>query len=167
MDLSTTLIGLAILLFCVIIFAILTRNNNKKEKQLLQSLKDLAEKNNGRITLFDTWNNSAFGIDDNTNIVFAIKTINNAPISYQVPLAEISHCRVINIKSSKSTEDDNFRPVEKLQLAFTHHDKNKPEVIFDFYNAANDYSLLNGELQLIEKWRKIANDKLKTASTAR
>jgi len=164
MDLSTTLIGLAILFFCVIIFVILTRNSNKKEKQLLQSLRELAEKNNGRITLFDTWNNSAFGIDDNTNIVFAIKIINNAPISYQVPLTEISHCRVINIKSSKSTEDDNFRPFEKLQLAFSYHDKNKAEIIFDFYNASNDYSLLNGELQLIEKWRKIASDKLKKKS---
>lgn len=167
MDVSTTLIGLSLLLFCVIIFIILGRNNQKKEKHLLQALKALAEKNNGQVTLFDIWNNSAIGIDDKTNIVFAIKSVNNAPISYQVPLAEIRNCMVLNTRSTKSSEDGNFRPIEKLQLAFTPLDKNKADVVFDFYNATNDYSLLNGELQLIEKWQKIANDKLTSLSSNR
>ena len=89
------------------------------------------------------------------------------PFPTRYPCAEIRNCRAINTRSTQSSEDGNFRPIEKLQLAFTHLDKNKPDVVFDFYNATNDYSLLNGELQLMEKWQKIANDKLTSLSSNR
>jgi len=158
MDVGTSLIGLIFLLFCVIIFVILSRSNRKREKQLLQSLKRLAAQNNCKITQYDIWNNAAIGIDDTANIVFAIRHTNNNTVSFQANLAEMQKCSVINTRKTGSNKEGNFREIEKLELAFTCRDKHKPETVFDFYNAGYDTSL-NGELQLIERWCKIANDK--------
>ena len=160
MDLGTSIIGLTFLLFCFIIFVILSRSNQKGEKQLLQSLKGLAEQNNCKIVQHDIWNNSAIGIDNTANIVFAIRNTNNNSISFQINLSEMQKCRVINAKRNGSNKEGNFKVIEKLELAFTYRDKNKPETFLDFYNADYDTSSLSGELQLIEKWCKIANDKL-------
>jgi hypothetical protein len=159
MDGGTSIIGMIFLLFCIIIFVILSRSNRKREKQLLQSLKRLAAQNNCKIMQYDIWNNAAIGIDNTANIVFAIRHTNNNAVSFQANLAEVQKCSVVNTRSTGSNKKDSFREIEKLELAFTCWDKHKTGTVFDFYNAACDTPTLNGELQLVEKWCKIANDK--------
>jgi len=159
MDVGTSLIGLIFLLFCVIIFVILSRSNRKREKKLLQSLRRLAEQSNCKIMQHDIWNNSVIGIDHTANVVFAIRNTNNNSVCFQINLSEIQKCSVINTRKTGGNKEDNFREIEKLELSFTYSDKNKPVTVFDFYNAGYDTSSLNGELQLIERWCKIANDK--------
>jgi len=45
-------------------------------------------------------------------------------------------------------------------LVFSFQDKGKNEVVLEFYNAEYDSSTLTGELQLVEKWCKIFNEKI-------
>jgi hypothetical protein len=159
MDVGTSLTGLIFLLFCVIIFVILSRSNRKREKQLLHLLKGLAAQNNCKIMQHDTWNNAAIGIDNTTNRLFAIRHTGNNTIPFQVDLYESQQCRVINTRNTGSNKEGNFGDIEKIELAFTYREKNKPETIFDFYNTASNTASLNGELQLAEKWCKITNDR--------
>jgi hypothetical protein len=107
----------------------------------------------------DIWNNSVIGIDHTMNVLFAIRNTNNNSVCVQANLPEVQKCSVINTRKTNRNKEDSFREIEKLELLFTYTDKNKPVTVFDFYNGGYDTSSLNGELQLIERWCKIANDK--------
>lgn len=164
MDFGTSVIGMIFLLFCVIIFVILSRSNRKREKEVLQTLKRLAADNKCTITQYDTWNNSGIGIDKKTNIIFSTRNINNHSNSLQVMLPEMKKCKVVRSNTRGRHEGGNFNAIEKIELVFTSLDSSKPETIVVFYSADIDGPSLNGEIQVIEKWRKIANDQLSALS---
>ena len=49
---------------------------------------------------------------------------------------------------------------ERIDLVFINVDKNKSDIIVEFYNTDTGNLDLYGELQLAEKWCKMANDKI-------
>jgi hypothetical protein len=161
MDFGTSLIGILFLLFCFIIFVILSRSNRKREKQLLQQLISLAKHNNSTISQHDIWKSSAIGIDKTANILFVICDINNQSNAHTINLSEVQRCRVINTNKTINNNEDSYTVIGKVELAFSNRDKNKPEAIVEFYNIDNDNATLSGELQLSEKWCKITNDNCK------
>ena len=164
MDFGTGIIGLSFLLFCFIVFVILSRSNRKREKQLLRRLTGLAKQHNFTISKHDTWNHSAIGIDKTANILFVICYTNSGDIAHTINLSEVERCRVMNANKAISNKEERFKMIEKLELVFANRDKNKPETIVELYNVNNDNSGLSGELQLAEKWCKIANDNCKASS---
>lgn len=164
MDFGSSVIGMVFLLFCVVIFVILSRKNRKRDKELLQSLKQLAKQNKLAIDQYDTWNNSGIGIDKTANIIFSIRNASNQSNSQQVILSEMKKCKVIRVNRTGGKEEGNFNIVEKLELAFANRDSTKPETSVVFYNATDDGPALTGELQLTEQWCKMANDMLASLS---
>lgn len=160
MDLGTTIVGIVIILICIIPFALMSINNKKKEKKLLQGLSALAERNSCKISRYELWNNSTIGIDDTSVTIFYTRKSKDNETSQQINLAEIQKCRVINSNRTVSNKEGNFKVVEKLELAFSFQDKTISEVVLEFYNADHDSLTLMGELQLVEKWCKIFNDKI-------
>jgi len=160
MDLGTTIIAVVIMLICILPFALMSIKGRKKQEMLLQGLFGIAEKNNCKISRHELWNSSTIGIDDTALMIFFTRRSGDNETSQQINLAEIQKCRVINSGRTVSTKDDNFKVVEKLELAFSFQDKNKNEVVLECYNADHDSLNLSGELQLVEKWCKIFNDKI-------
>jgi hypothetical protein len=160
MDFGSGMIGILLLIFCIIIFVILSRSNRKKDKELLQSLFKTADQSNYSISQYDIWGNSAIGIDKKDKIIFAITHSNNNPVYVQVNLTEIKNCRVIRTNKTVRDEKNSYEVIEKLEMAFSYQEKNKQDMILPFYDAEYEYSTLNGELQLIEKWCLIANGQL-------
>lgn len=75
-----------------------------------------------------------------------------------ITLSEVQKCRVINSESTVNHTGGTHKVIEKLELTFTYRDKGKPEAVLEFYNTDSDSLTLTGELQLAEKWNKIAND---------
>ncbi|MEY4875083.1 MAG: hypothetical protein RL708_232 [Bacteroidota bacterium] len=162
MDLGTTITALVIVLICIAPFVVMSRSNKKREKRFLQSLSELAKKSNSTILQHDIWLNAAIGIDEATNMIFFTKKVTDIETAQQVALAEIQKCRVINTSKTVNNNGSNFKAIDKLELAFNYHDKNKAETLFEFYDANAVGSTLSGELQLVDKWCKIANDKIGT-----
>ncbi len=160
MDFGTSIIGIIFLLFCIIIFVILSRSNKKKEKELLQVLKKLTDQASCTISRYDVWNHSVIGIDDSSKIIFVISNTNNHSVSLQLNLAEMKKCRVVNASKTGSDDGGNYKVLEKLDLVFTYLDKNRPEILVDFYDRNDSTSSLSDELQLVEKWCRIANDQM-------
>ncbi|MBV6474386.1 MAG: hypothetical protein JPMHGGIA_02692 [Saprospiraceae bacterium] len=160
MDLGTTIVGIVIILICIIPFALMSINSRKKEKKLIQGLSDIANRNNCKISRHELWNNSIIGIDDTVLMIFFTRKSKDNETSQQINLTEIQKCRVINSSRTVSNKEGNFKVVEKLELAFSFQDKSKSEVVLEFYNADYDSLTLMGELQLVEKWCKIFNDKI-------
>jgi len=159
MDL-TTIITTGIILFCIVLFVLQSRNKKQKEAQFLQPLFELAEKNNCKISKYERLNNSFIGIDEVANIVFVVNNVNSIESSQQIDLADILKCRVIESSRTVSTKEGSIKVVDKIELALVNPDKNKPDTKVEFYNAEYDRLTLTGEIQLSEKWCKILNDKI-------
>ena len=143
-------------------FIIINRHSRNKEKPFLESLSGLAQKNNYTVSQHDIWSNAAIGMDEAANLVFFTKKVKDIQIVQQLALAEIKKCRVMITSSIASNKDDsNFKEVDTLGLAFACKEKGNEEIVLEFYNAGINSSGLTGELQLAERWCKLANDKIK------
>lgn len=164
MDLGTTIIGIVFILICIIPFALMSIRSKKKKKKLLQGLFEIAEKNNCKISRYELWNNSTIGIDDTALMIFYTRKSKDIETSKQINLVEIQKCRVVNSSGTLGNKDGNLMVADKLELAFSFQDKSKNEVVLEFYNVNYDSLTLTGELQLIEKWCKIFNDKISEMS---
>ena len=162
MDLGTSITAILIAIACIIPFVIMHKINARRERQFLQPLFSLAHNHHSKVSQYDIWSNAAVGIDHTTGMVFFFKKVNNAEISWQVSLADIRKCRVVQVTKTSIDELDNFKPIAKLELAFEYLDTSKPDTLLEFYNADADGSTLTGELQLVEKWRQLINNKMVT-----
>ena len=157
---GTIITAILFLLVCSIPFILLGRNARKREKQFVDQLVAVAERNNCSISQHSFWGHAAIGIDEAAHMVFFTKKTAEMGTDQQLPLDEIQKCRVINTSRTERNNDSNFSMTEKLELAFELKDRNKTETAFTFYDANHDGAILTGELQLAEKWCRIINDKI-------
>jgi BioD-like phosphotransacetylase family protein len=141
-----------------LIFA--NKSKKEKERQFLQPIKELAEKNRCKVSRFDLFNNSVIGIDELNNFIFLIRKTKGNEISLVINLMEIQKCRVNEVTRLASSKDGSVKIFDKIELVLTNKDKNKQDIIVEFYNSNYDRLTLVGELQMAEKWCKIANDKI-------
>ncbi|MEO6904458.1 MAG: hypothetical protein ABI315_15065 [Bacteroidia bacterium] len=160
MDLETIVISLVIIIICIAPFAWMSIKNKRKEKRILQNLVDIAAKKNHKINLHELWNNSIIGMDSTNATVFYARNVKDNEASHQINLAEVEKCRVINSSKMLSNQHGNSNIIDKLELGFLFQDKNKNEVVLEFYNATYDSLILNTELQFVEKWCKLFNNKI-------
>lgn len=158
MDLGTTIIGLVCVALCAMPFILTSRSKKKKEKELINSLKNLAKQNGSEITQYEICGNYAIGIDESKNSVsFIIKTYEVFKIQF-VHLSLIKNCKINKISSSSSNND---QIIDKLNLNLSAVDNNTPDVILEFYNSEISYQPYS-ELESIEKWNKLINNLLST-----
>jgi len=152
-----TIFGLVILIIIVLAVVIVNSNKKNKKKQFVQTLSELAEKSNCKISEYDLWNNTLIGIDTAGHKMFFIrKTAENA-ISNVIDLQGIQKCRVINSSRAVTNKDSNHTVTDKIELALASPDAKISDTILEFYNTNRDNLFLNGEIQLAEKWATIVN----------
>lgn len=158
--LGSTIIGTITMIICALPFVMVNNSKKKREKIFLQSLLEIAAQNNCQIYQHEILGNFAIGIDETKNFVFFYSQIKDKENKQYVDMSETQSCKVINTSRTFKNKDGNQKVIERLALSFVPTAKNKPEIIIEFFNA--DVSLrLNGELQLIEKWSNLINDRLK------
>jgi len=160
MDLGSAIIGAVAIIICALPFVMMSRSRKKREKAFLQSLSKIATQNNCQINQHEIFGNFAIGIDETKNFVFFFRQVKDNEIEQLVDLSEIQSCKVINTSRNFKNKDGNQKVIDKLELSFTPTAKNKPEIKMEFFNADVNIQLY-GELQSIEKWSKLINDRLK------
>ena len=160
MDSESAIFILMMVLACIIPIAIINKKKKNKERQFLQTLFDLAEKNNCKITDHDRWGNTAIGIDQKAGKLFFIRKTSDGDSSKEVDLYEVKKCRFVNTSRIVNLKESNQKVIEKLELVFTLSDPKKSEIILEFYNSIYDSLSLRGEIQLGEKWSEIVNAKI-------
>lgn len=153
MDWGTAIVGLIMLLICIVPFVIMYYNRVKKENKILQSLNEIAQPHNCKISQHEFCGDFVLGIDESRNFVFFFKQKKEEAISQFVDLAEIQSCQVV--KKAISTYS-----IQKLELAFLPTNKSKTETKFELYDEEIN-TQLSGELQFVDKWAKQINDRLK------
>jgi len=159
MDLGSAIIGAIVIVISALPVILMNRSIKKRKKVLLQSIKEMATQNNCHINQHEIFGSFAIGIDDSKNFVFFYRQTKEKEIKQFVDLGEVQSCKVINTSRTLKRKEGNQKVIDKLELSFIPA-MNKPEIKLEFFNADVNAQLY-GELQSIEKWSKLINDRLK------
>ncbi len=159
MELGSVLSGAFIMVVCALPFIMMSNNRKKKEKQLLQSLTDLAIQNNCRIDQHELLGNFVIGIDESKNFVFFYRQVKDKETTQAIDLDKIERCKVINTSRKVKHDGKSQEVLDKLELSFLPAAKDNPEIKLEFFNTDVN-SQLYGELQSIERWSKFVNSRL-------
>lgn len=155
-DFGTLLIGSLTVAICAIPFVLTIGGRKRREKQMMRSLQTMAAQHNCQIGQREFCGNYLLGMDQAGRYVFFHQVSKEAIEERAVDLMEIVACKPINIGRKIAGE----RVVERLGLEFVPMDQDTPEITLELYN--NDHSFqLRGELQSMEKWTRLINDRLK------
>ncbi|WP_108424871.1 hypothetical protein [Flagellimonas amoyensis] len=160
-DFGTLLIGSITVAICAIPFVLTIGSRKKREKQMMKSLQTLAAQHNCQIGQREFCGNYVLGMDKADRFVFFYQAIKEQTKEQTVDLMEVAACKPMNIGRKIAGE----RVVERLGLEFVPMDKDISEIHLELYN--NDHSFqLRGELQSMEKWSRLINDRLKQLQPA-
>lgn len=154
MDLQTILVGSISIFLCFLPFIIMNINKKRRENKILHSMNKLAQEQGCTITQHEFCSELVIGIDENKKFVFFCKKSNDKETAQFVNLSSIQQCSIIHTKDSET------KVTEKIELCFTPIGSNKANQLFEIYNG-NESLQLMGEIQLVNKWEKLINDKLK------
>ena len=160
MDSGTLIVGAIMIVICILPFILINNSIKKQKKQLLQSLSGLATQQNCKITQHELGSNLAIGMDENADFLFFFRRVKDKEIVQHIDLKDIQNCKVLNTSRTVRNSKENYQVTDKLELCVTPKAKSRPDILLEFYNS-DENSQLDGELQLIEKWTKIINDKVK------
>ena len=159
MNLGTAITGAIFIAIFMLPFIFMLNGRKKKEKQLAKSILAIANNHHCKISQQDISEEFAIGLDETVNHLFFLKKTPDKEIAQHVNLAEIKFCKVIKTGNTTGKKDNQHKSIDKLDLQFSFMDQKKQDVSFTFYNSEENFGL-NGEIQLIEKWAKIINDRL-------
>jgi len=149
-----------VLFFSILPIVLINRGKKKNENLFLQSLFNLAEKNNCNLSEHDVFNDIAIGIDKGAHQLFFIRNTPQHEAEIKVDLTEIKKCRLLDTNRPASGSDGNQRIIDKLELSLAYYSQNQKETILDIYHADYDSLTMSGELQLAKKWSKKINEEL-------
>ncbi|WP_446050743.1 hypothetical protein [Zobellia laminariae] len=157
LDFGTTLIGAISAVICVTPFVLVTRSVKKKEKEMLRSLTDFADKDNCKINEHEYVGDFIIGMDTNKKVVFFYKEERNEIEKLSVDLKDVKSCKASKIGKSVRNNGKVEQTIERIELVFSTKPTAGRDVVFELYNPQNNLQL-NGELQTAEKWAKMVND---------
>lgn len=149
------------LLFAVPIITFNLLGKRKKTKQLAKSFLMMANKSNHKVSQYEFWTNSAIGLDENSRKLLFLRRLENNENFQQIDLTEMKDCRVV-IDRYPCQNSKKEKVNVKVGLAFSSHEKNKPDLILETYNSTCDKHMLTKELDVTEKWSDIVNRQIKT-----
>jgi hypothetical protein len=160
MDLNSAMAGAIMIAICILPFISMSRGRKKRDKQMLQSLTEIAKQHNCQISQHEFCGDFVIGIDEIKNSVFFHKHLRDKTIEQFIDLASIKNCKIININRAIKNHEGTHKVIDKLELVFIPASKNKSEITLEFFNS-DVTTQLYGELPTIEKWSKLINDRLK------
>jgi len=160
METGSIIIGIVLAAICIIPFVLVRQNKKRKEKQLLENLRNAAAEQQCLISSHEVLGQMAIGMDASRRFVFFINNNHNELLVRYVNLADYRSCRAVNSSKAVNSGDSHFRVIDKVELVFIPVVKTNPDTTWTFYNA-EDSSHLYGELEFVEKWAGLINTLIK------
>ena len=96
MDIKIIIIGSILVILCILPLVFAGRGRKKKEKKLIQSLFDFADRNDCSITEHEICGDVLIGVDESNFKLFFMKQMNQEVITQLVNLKEFQICKVKN-----------------------------------------------------------------------
>lgn len=157
MNTGSIITGIVLLLICALPFVIYNVYNKNKKNKFLQMVTDQASEFGAKPTKMEYWHGTAVGMDENKGMFFLLRKVNDQLIKSAVPLQTMKQVRIIRTEKN-SAVGSSTNGISRIELAFTPKEKDKPDVLIEFYNAEYDSVSFYHEQQLIEKWHAITSN---------
>ena len=150
MNISTTIIGLAVLSLFIIPVFIIAKTKKKKIESLKNDL--LYEAKKAGITIADTdnWNDSILGIDEKNETIIYIDENRDEKEIRVFNINDVKSVRFFPDITKKNSNPD-YKKEPKLCISFFFKDPAKSEVNLEFFTAGFG-ELSKKEQNLFEKW---------------
>tara|TARA_R110002049_G_scaffold126208_2_gene282150 strand:- start:3635 stop:4123 length:489 start_codon:yes stop_codon:yes gene_type:complete len=162
MDQESAFVGAVIAALCILPFVLILRSKKKAEKEMLNALKEIANRYSCTIATYEYSGDFIIGMDIAKNYVFFYKKTKTYEDEQAINLAEFQDCKILKSTNTSRNNKSNFSAINRLDLNFLSN-QNKADRKLEFYNA-EDNQQLNGELEAIKKWSKTIHEQLqKTA----
>lgn len=152
MDISTIIMAVIIIGICILPFAIIYLNGQKKKAGLLNILKNLAQKNNSVVSKYDLIKSSGIGFDENKKHAFYFTITKDGTFEYEQNLAGIKKIKVEKHGRSVKSSGGSYSVIDKLDLVFENETGKVSS--FPFFDSTQSMQLTN-ELETANKWEKI------------
>lgn len=162
MDITSSIIGIGLLLLFVIPIVLLNRRGKKTEQLFKNKLFSQAEKDSCEINEFEIWNNAAIGLDSNSSKLFFLKKVAYKDEYENMDLKEVSTCQLRNTNENFNSKDGQQTIIEKLELIFSFKGHGKDPKSIVLYDRDLDNLNLNGEVQIAQKWHGILTKELES-----
>lgn len=161
MDSKSIIIGAIVIAVCILPFILMSINIKRRERKKISLFKNIVNENNCILSKYEICGDFVIGIDETRKYIFFNKQLKDNVLKEIINLHEIQHCKVKNGARVVTSKNGTYNVIDKLELIFNPLDKNKKEIVLEFFNVNNNTQLID-ELQSIEKWSKIINDCIKS-----
>ncbi len=159
MDWGTALVGLIAIAVTLAPLAIIRYNKAKKEKLMMHSINEMAQKMGAKIHQHEFCGDFVLGLDNQKNWIFFYKQKNEPTQAQFVDLSKFKSCRVVRHSSSLRNGSVSSGAIDRVLLSFVPGNKSSEEIHFELYNEAINMQL-SGELQFGDKWVEVISNRL-------
>jgi hypothetical protein len=162
MDTGTIITTVVFIAIVVLPFILTSLSKKRKKSKMLQKISELASGSNSVVSEYEFCSDFVLGLDNHSNHVFFYKKNDNREVAQHLDLSGFRSCKAGTYGHTLGEKKDQYHVTDKLELCFYPHEKEKPEASLDIYNSEFDRLTLTGELQFVEKWEKMMNERIKT-----
>lgn len=159
MDITTTIIGLLLLALFIVPVIFLSKSGKKKKTRLSKDIQSEASRNNLSLTKFDSWNESAIGIDDKNGKVIYIDESHADKDVRIFNLKDVKSFKTFPDLTNKSRQNTDYKKEPKISMGITFRDPSKSDLEITFY-VPGFGKLKEEEKLLFEKWSEIIKKSL-------
>lgn len=158
-DLPTLSIGLGLVALTILPMLYFYLAQKKRRAAFLNSFLFRAQQQQVQVTQHDVWGNyAAIGLDSQANKIYYLKKKDTQEQQAVINLAEVEKCSVTHLKRVQNED----QVIDKLELCFTFRTAKSSDITLEFYSK-DEAMTLNGELQLVEKWKGLITARLSPA----
>lgn len=155
MSLSTTIVGVILVLIILIPIYIIGLSQKREKKKQLQSFIDQGKSEGLKITECDQWREYFIGIDRIAmKLMYVERNTKSAGKSMIVDLNDFRSAEKVVLSMTGRKKDGGGQSLQKVELRLKPVQKNLPECSLEFFNAEKN-SVPDNEIVLSDKWKGI------------
>jgi hypothetical protein len=159
MDYTNMINGTIALLAIAALVVYFKVKGQKTKKNKMMAIQALAKEHGCSLTIFDYWDKTLIGLDQEKGFLFYIRNISGKESRHAVNLSEVSACRMGKTEHRTSYNGNSVAIVDKLEVVLSFSGQ-KPDLALEFYNTDYDQLTLSGELQMTEKWTSLVKERI-------
>ena len=151
MNITTTIIGLAILMLFIAPVILFMRNSKRKTGKLIDRIHAEALKSGLTIDESDSWNETAIGIDDKNGKVICVDISHGEEDIRIISLKDLKSVRCTPDVSLTNNKKTDYRKESRLSITFSFREASRSDYTITFFIAGFG-SLSKKQEELFEKW---------------
>jgi len=160
MDLTIIIIGVAILAAFIVPTVLISNASKNKKKRFSRLITDFAGSKSSKISEYDQWKDSCIGIDREKGKIFHVQKKNGNVQKIEIDLSEVSKCKLTGVNMTGNLISNTHKSIDEIALCFGYREAVKPETSIEFFNLNTDFTIVDQDLKLAEKWLRIVNSEL-------